>query len=266
MEQFYSEEGCPKLKPEAAKKNLFPFLDMSGLEEAERIDLEARLKSETRKIKFCFASFTSDVRRSLEHWEVPLKRIKVSLLSLEAFDDGIGVKVLDVEDAQKIEAAEDLDDLFITLHKYISFFNYYIIEYIIEQHGATKDHERLEDYKKKFETFCKRSIFEIPENVGAPYSRKTAKVLVLKCTESVSTLKGVEEVRYEVATIFGLRPSALQLCSIKRGCVELHFLLSSAVADHIFPVSPSKHSALCEIGAKVLLCKGVDQNASEEVE
>ena len=267
MEKYFSEEGCPKIKQETAKnKNLFPFLDMSGLDEAERIDLEARLKSETRNMIFCFASFTADVRRSLEHWQVPLKKIKVSLLSLEAFTDDIGVQVLDVEDVQKIEAAEDLSDLFLILRKYISFFNYHIIEYIIEQHGATKDHERLEDYKRKFQIFCKRNIFEIPQNVVASHSRTTAKVLALKCTEKVSTIKSVEGVRDKVATIFNLRPSALQLCSIKKGCVELHFLISYAVADRIFPVSPSQHSVLSAIGARVLLCKGVDQTSREEVE
>ena len=150
-----------------------------------------------------------------------------------------------------------LSDVFITLRSYISFFNYQIIEYIIDQHGATKDHERLHEYVQQFNSFCQRSIFEVPQSVFTSRSRKTAKVFALKCTEEVATMKGVVGIIGKIAELFSLRPAALQLCSVKRGCAELHFLISAAVADLIFPVSPTQQSALSKIGVTVLLCEGV---------
>ena len=221
------------------------------------IDLEARLICESRQIIMAFANFTLNVRRSLEYLEIPLMKIKDTILSLEAFTDGIGIKILDKNDEQAIKAAKSLSEVFMILRSYISFFNFHIIEQIIHQHGATRDHTWLNEYREKFDHFCKRSIFEVPQDAFVSSPRKTAKVFVLKCSEGVATMKGVEEVRDNVAKMLGLLSSALQLCSIKKGCVELHFLISAAVADHIFPVSPSKQLALSKIQVKVLSCEKV---------
>ena len=267
VEQFFSE-GCPKQVRATAEKQktLFPYLDMSNINEADRIDLQDQLKSETREIKLHFAKFTLNVMRSLELLEISLEKVKVSIISLKAFTDDIGVKTLDVEDKRKIKAATTMSEVFIVLQNYISFFNFHIVEYIIDQHGATRDHNWLEEYREKFHDFCRRSIFEVPEDLFPSISRSTAKVFALKCTEGVTTMQGVKGVMGEIAKIFHMRPAALQLCSIKKGCVELYSLISIAVADHIFPVSPSQQSALSKLGVRVLFCKGVDQIRSEDTE
>ena len=256
LEQFFSDEGCPKIAPPSQeKKVLFPYLDVEGMNEADKIDLECRLKSEARDIKIDFAKLTSSVMQSLE--SIQLERIKISLLGLESFTDDVGVKVLDEEDAEKILGAKNLLEIFFTLRKYISFFNYHIIEYITEQHKLTRD--PLNEYLKKFHTFCQRSVFEVPENMFLSIPELTGKVFAVKSTEGVTTMNGANVLKEKIATTFSLRPAALQLCSIKKGCVELHFLITAAVADHIFPVSPSQHSALSEIGVRVLSCEGVKQ-------
>ena len=253
MEQFFSDEGCPKKLPTKEKRAvLFPYLDMSGLDEADRIDLEDRLQCETRKMKLKFAMFTLNVKRSLEYLEIPLEKIKASILSLGAFTDNIRVTVFDDEDQHEIKLAKTLSDVFISLQKYISFFDYHIIEHIIEQHGATRDFDWLQEYTETFHSFCQRSIFEIPHDVFPTSSRKTAKRFTLKCTKGVATMKGVLQVKGEIARVFGLRPAALQIRSIEEGCVKLYCYISAAVADHIFPVSPSQHSALSEMGVRVL--------------
>ena len=76
---------------------------MSSLDEDDRFDLEYRLESETQKMIICFAKFTADVKRSLEYWQVPLERVKDSILSLEAFTHKLGVKVLDEKDKKEIK-------------------------------------------------------------------------------------------------------------------------------------------------------------------
>ena len=261
LEPFFPDEGYPKIaQATIEKKALFPYLDVESMNEADKIDFECRLKLEARKIKMEFAKLTSNVMQSLE--TVPLKQVKISLLSLESFTDDIGVKVLDEEDAEKIKVAKDLLDIFFTLRKYISFFNYHIIEYIIEQHKLTRD--PLNEYLKEFRTFCQRSVFEVPENLFQSIPELTGKVFAVKCTKGVTTMNGVDALQEKIATTFSLRSAALQLCSIKKGCVELHFLISAAVADRIFPVSSSQCSALSEIGVRVLSCEGVEQNSREE--
>ena len=249
LEQFFSEKGCPK----AEQKKLFPFLDMSALEDDAKVDLEQRLISDTRKMVFKFADWTLFLKRSLVDRAIPINEIADSVLSLEAFTEDIGQKLLLKEDENTIRKAESIPVIFLTLRAYISFFNYEIMEHLAKHHGSPNDHSMLEEYVTAFNAFCQRSVFEIPPNVYSSRSRTDCKVFAVKCTERVSTtLEGVRGVRGKIADVLGLRACSLQLCSVVKGCMELRFILSTAVADRILPVSPAKQLALTEIGVRVL--------------
>ena len=128
LEQFFSDNGCPKKKSSSDSKLLFPSLNLSNLDEDSRIDLEERLIDDTKEIMKQFTNFSSKICKSLRCLQVPLEEIKYSVLSLEAFIEEIGVKMLDEVDAEKIENAKSIGDLFIILRKYSSFFNYQIFE------------------------------------------------------------------------------------------------------------------------------------------
>lgn len=79
------------------------------------------------------------IRKSLQQQEIPLDDIKDTVLSLDAFTDNIGVKVLDLEDEKKIELAQTISKVFICLRKYISFFNYEIIEHLVQHYRPRDD-------------------------------------------------------------------------------------------------------------------------------
>ena len=267
LKQFFSRKGCFRKLPAVSSDNIsFPYLDMSGLSEAEKMDLEYQLETEAQEIIKQFADLMTDVEVSLEESKIPLDRIKSYILNLRAFTNNLGVKVLDEDDKQKIREAETLSAVFITLCEYVSFLNYHIIESIVNKHGSTNARRMLQDYIQAFNSFCQRSIFEVPEHIFSSdcTSRKMAHVLVFKHTETGGDrIEEINRMIGKVASIFELQPSALQLCSIKKGCVELHFLISAAVADHIFPVSPSQGTALSEIGVRVLSCDKTVNNESE---
>ena len=196
MEQFFSDEGCFKQAKtdQEKKKILFPYLDISNLNEVDRIDFEDRLLFETREIKLHFTRFLLAVIQLLEDLQIPLEKIKVFILSLEAFTDDLGVKVLDEVDAQKVEAAKNISEIFIALRKYISFFNHRILGNIIDQYGKAGDNSLLDEYLEKFHRFCQRNVFEVPANLFPSISRFTAKVFALKCT-GVTSMNGVECVK-----------------------------------------------------------------------
>ena len=242
VDQYFSEEGCPLKKQATGTKTLFPYLDTSTLMKEERESLEVRLKSDTQAMIKRFSDFTIFTRKSFQERNEPLEDIIHVILSLST--------VLDPEDIKKTRAATSIAQVFIILCNYTSFFNYQIIEHLIEHNGSAQDHKRLEEYKKAFKAFCQRSVFEVPPNVYSTTPRKGGRKFIIMCTEGVATLEGVQKVKERIAEVFGLKPLALQLCLIKQGSVELHFLISAAVADHIFPVSPSQHSALSEIGGQ----------------
>ena len=98
--------------------------------------------------------------------------------------------MFDPEDKQDIKNAKNVSQVFMTLRDYISFFNYEIVQYLIELLGSPDDKTQLREYCSALDQFSQRNVFEIPAEVFFSKSRnKTAKVLVLKCTEQVATLE-----------------------------------------------------------------------------
>ena len=234
---------------EPEQETEFPYLCLPPLSQNEKADLEQQLRSDAKSIKIRFSNFTTAIQDSLEN-RISLKEIKDSILSMQAFTNHIGIPVLDLQDSQIIVSAETLPRLFTILQKYISFFNYEVIEQLIFQYGTHDDKSQLQDYHTALNTFCQRNVYEIPPST---YSnpRPEAKEFVIKYKEHVAILQDVRSVKESVAKVLNLNCTALQLHTIQKGCVELHFFISFAVADHLFPISSSQHSALNEIGVKV---------------
>ncbi len=255
-QQFFSEEGCPKKTRSIETTTLFPYLDVTGLDDEDVIDLEERLISDTREVRTKFYNFSLCIRESIEQLDT-LDNLRDCILGAVVLLKDQDVSALDTEHKGLVLAANSLAKIFsiLRVYDYISFLNYQIIELLIRRYGTADDHKLLEQYLADLKTFCERNVFEVPLSAFSSHrSRKTAKVFALKCTKSPTlTLQGVRAMQNNVAEILGLELNALQLCSVKKGCVELHFLVSAAVAEHIFPLSPSQQSALSEIGARLLL-------------
>ena len=229
-DKAYSSEQ----KEKQLTKSDFPFLDLGSLNEDQKIDLEQRLRADTKRMKINFSNFTVAIRDSLES-RIALDKIKDTILSLDAFTDGIGTTVLDPQDVQDIKRAETVSAVFIILRKYISFFNYDIIVILISQYGTEEDKTKLQDYLREFKDFCKRNIYEVPSNAYSNSSRPEAKNIVVKCTDHVTSVQNVRQMKEQVADIMGLKYSALQLHTIWKGCFELHFFISAATATRLFP-------------------------------
>ncbi len=252
-QQFFSKEGCPRKTKSLETISLFPYLDVTGLDDEDVKYLEEKLILDTRKIFIKFSEFSVCIRKSIEGQDT-LDNLRDCVLSAVLPNDQ-GVSALDTEHKEMVLAAKSLARIFSILrtYNYISFLNYQIIELLIQDSGSAIDHKMLERYLDDLKTFCQRSVFEVPPSAFSTCkSRKTAKVFKLKCTESTLTLNEVIVLQDKFAEILGLEFNALQLCSVRKGCVELHFLVSAAVAEYIFPLSPSQESALSEIGARLL--------------
>jgi len=245
MEHFLSD--CCRGK-DPSPEPMFPRLNVSGLSEKDQTDLKYRLLEETENIKTNFAKFTLRIVESLEQNRVPLDKVKDCVLSLDAFTDNIGVKVLDEADRELISAATSYSGIFITLRKYISFFNYRIIRIIVEVYGCENDKQLMKEYLKELGNFCNRSVFEIPSDTFSSNARTEGlcKVFAIKCTDDTAklSLKNVMALILTVCKVFKIRASALKLRTIKDGCVELVFNVSSPVAKHLFPLSDEQEKAL----------------------
>ena len=230
----------------------FLYLDTRELSAEENIALCCKLLHDSDKIMDEFSHLTLRTIKSIESSGVSVKELHIHLSTIEAYKPIHKDVPLLRDQLDEIKRAENVMDVFNTLHKYYSFFNYRIIEKLIGWFGTSEDKERLETYIKNFKMFCKRRTFECPPDIfGAIDNGKTN--LVVKVEESWGPAKGrpletVLHLRISLGDILGVEPSTLYLCRIDEGCMELLFQVPSFVEEDIFPLSIEQERSLTSVG------------------
>ena len=243
--QFFSKAGCPKAPSHDSTEGvcLFPYLDDSALTKKEKIVLESRLMDDTQKMIRLFADTENSFIVSLGSKDVDVPSLRNYVGNLIS---KVGTKE---PDRESLKESSTVSEIFCALQPFKSFFHYEIIESIVRVFGSPTDHQLMDEYISKFNEFCERSVFQVPPNIFHDSDPKPGdRVFSVKLTkEGQASLIDVVAVRRRVANILDIEVFALQLCCITEGCVCLRFLVSSQVAEKIFPLSDSKVSALQDI-------------------
>ena len=97
-----------------------------------------------------------------------MDRLVTHLLSLGAFDpvSKDSQKPLLQTFFQDLQNAESIEDVLWVIKDYFSFFNYRVIEHIVDGLGTDQDRVELQNYKKDFDEYSKRRIYECPPVFG----------------------------------------------------------------------------------------------------
>lgn len=254
---FFSflESGCPEPISSASS---FPYLDVSRLTDEHQQALKGRLYSESQQIIIAFQKLVSATRRSLEEQDIPLSDIVSDIMTLGAFDSvykGQQVPALH-QYLENLQTAHRVSDIFLTLRYNLSFFNYHIIEHIIEVLGTKKDKDNLQNYKKQFNQYAKRRIFECPPQFG-PVSETDHADLIVKLDSQYDkyTVTELEKFRCQLSKTFHVSPKGvLRLCQVKEGCMQLTFQVPLFVRQKIFPLSTEQKRTLQDNGVIRLTC------------
>ena len=157
---------------------------------------------------------------------------------------------------KELEAADSIPKIFLVLKDYFSFFNYHIIEHIIEELGTEEDKERLRTYKKDFSQFAKRRIFECQPEFGPVSDAGHADIFVkLDSTCKKYTIEEIEVFRHKLSEILRVSSQGvLRLCRVVKGCFQLTFQVPSFVQQEIFPLSREQEMLLETKGVIALTC------------
>ena len=226
----------------------FPYLKESGLTQEQQEGLSIRLCVESEDIIRKFWRLHSRVYESLRQRNVPVERLVVHLLSLGAFDpvSKNSQKPVLHTFSQELRNAGSIEDVLLAIKDYFSFFNYHVIEHIVDELGTDQDRAELQNYKKEFEEYSKRRIYECPPVYG-PMSGTDHADLVLKLDSVYEkfTVKKLKKFEYRLSRILHVSPqSVLRLCRVEEGCLQLIFQVPSFVQQEIFPLSSEQESAL----------------------
>ena len=256
-----SEETQTPIKtgsPTTSTTSSFPYLKVSGLTPEQQEGLRIRLCVESEDIVHKFWRLHSRVYESLREQNVPVGRLVAHLLSLRAFDPVY-------KDSQKpalqsfikeLRSAESIEDVLLIITDYFSFFNYRVIEHIVEGLGTDQDRVELQNYERDFDEYSKRRVYECPPEYGSKSDAEHVDLVVkVDSVFEEFTVKELKKFQYRLGQIICVAPqSVLRLCRVEEGCLQLIFQVPSFVQQDIFPLSSEQECALTAKGVIRLTC------------
>ena len=238
-------QKCPLFKTDrcpAPTPITFPKMSEIGLTE----DKMAELAAETIKIDRNFNDLVSDTLKSFEERNVPQKKLLRSLMALNCFAPKFKgePRPLVYQLKKELREAEGISDMMDMMSSYYSFFDFHIIERVIQYCGNDDDKGMLQSYKDDLKDYLARRIYKMPSKL-AHYCEDHAKIVV-KLDSLYEDYDAVHLKVFEknLADIFHVSEGVLRLCDIVSGCFELTFQVPSFVAEAIFPLSEAQETEL----------------------
>ena len=247
--------GCQKPTPSVSS---FPYLDPSEVTPEQQQVLRRRLRTESKRINMQFQYLVSTTLISLEKQQVTVHRFLPHLMTFGADEPVLKDSQAPVFDQRlgDLEKAGDLLEVFMGLKDYMSFFNYHLIEHIINVLGTEDVKAELKKYKTNFQQYAKRRVYECPPQFGPVSIVGHADILVkIDSRYENYTLAEIEDFVQELSDLLGVSSKGvLRLCWVQKGCFELMFQIPSFVQQEIFPLSGEQERALAAKGVIRLTC------------
>ena len=249
------ETGSPT---PATTTSSFPYLKVSGLTPEQQERLRIQLCVESEDIVHKFWRLHSRVYESLRHRNVPVGRLVAHLSSLHAFDPVYKESQKPALQSffRELRNAWSIEDVLYIIKDYFSFFNFHVIEHIVDELGTDQDRVELQKYEKEFDEYSKRRVYECPPVYGSKIDADHVDLVVkVDSVYEEFTVKELNKFEYRLSRIFCVSPqSVLRLCRVEEGCVQLIFQVPSFVQQEIFPLSSEQESALTAEGVIKLTC------------
>ena len=240
-----------------ARMSGLPFLDAENLKDWEKDTLKGRLLEESEKMMFAFQNLVTDTSISLTQRQVTPDDLMECLTALGGLEPSLKVKNTPFDNRwEEMEKAGSIRQCIKIIRDYLSFFNYHIIEHIIERLGSDKDRSELKRYKEKLADYCRRRVFECPPKVFGLPSKSDHDLAVVKLDKKLEqyTLEQIQRFQSKLSNIIGIPQYALQLISVEKGCMILTFKVPSYMTEQVFPLSADQEKTLQTEGVLWLKC------------
>ena len=137
----------------------------SKLNSEDKAELQAQLILSADSMRKKFAALLLSIIKSFKQQNVEPQLLTSAVLVLTEYDDPAVGKPLLEREKEALMKAQSVDHIFHVLRPHMTFFNYEILEFLIEEMGSGSDKHNLQKFLQEFRRFCRRSVFEIPANV-----------------------------------------------------------------------------------------------------
>ena len=218
-----------------------PIVCFEKLNQYDLEDLHAIMRRLTSVIKSKFTTFFDKVYKSFVETIKDYRRLALALKNKHPiFRD---------EEIANLKAVADIFEL---IQPHCSFFNYEILETLVEICGSPQDKGYLEQYIGHFSEYCK--AMPCAETICGNVDPGSERIQVIfKLDYELSQLRAdtIKYIKDNIAQHLGVKNSALHLSTIKEGCVILEFFVPTFIVNQVFPLSNQQIVALY-IEVKVL--------------
>ena len=247
--------GCPKPIPSVSS---FPYLDLKGLTPEQQQVLRGRLRTESKRINMEFQYLVSTTLTSLKKQHVTVCDFLPHLMTFGTDEPVLKDSQAPVFDQQlkNLEKAGNISEVFMGLKDYMSFFNYHLIEHIINVLGTEEVKSELKKYKINFQQYAQRRVYECPPQFG-PVSEVGHADIFVKVDSRYEnyTIAEIEDFCQTLSELLSVSPQGvLRLCRVEKGCFQLTFQVPSFLKKETFPLSREQERALAAEGVMRLTC------------
>ena len=201
------------------------YLNWSEMGDDEKERVRNDLLDRCNKVRHSFASLLVKLVQSFKREQVNVEELKLYLSHLPHLDS-------DPDSLKHLNETDDIAKIFRYLGKNYSWYNYELLEEIVDTFGTKEDQALISNYSQSvLLPYLKCSIFEIPPSSFDNISDHFRYRLCLKLSDSVlPTGSDVKLLQEKLAKRLKLSLSCFQLMSYGTGCVELHFGICQEVA------------------------------------
>ena len=245
-----------EIRPFGKPRLTFPILDqIVEISSEDKEHLRQRLYNESVDIMYKFQELFSATIKSLKERNVTVKELSNHIGCLGAVEP-VYVYSKRGHLGCELPTAETIDDVMSLVREYSSFFNYRMLENIINHLGGDQDKKRLTKYLEEFTEYARRKVFECPCEVGTLNEDGCANIFITldksydNC--SVSSLKCFEGDLRKILNISS--DVVVTLCQIAPGSLQLTFQIPLFIQNTTFPLSSEREAALSKLGVVQLSC------------
>ena len=221
----------------------------------EREDLKQRQYGESIDIMKKFQKLFSATITSLKERNVTVKELSNHIGCLYALKPAYKYSKRGCLGSE-LPKAETVDDIMEIVRDYSSFFDYHMLENIIENLGGEQDRKNLAQYLEEFAEYAERKVFECPRELGTMNEDGCANVFVtLDESYDDCTVSSLNNFKRDLQTILKI-PSdvVMTLCRLEPGSLKLTFQIPLFIQQSVFPLSDDQEAALTKKGVTQLSC------------
>ena len=246
--------ATPTTAPSSGHSNYeltFPCLDLKKMNKEEKQQLHQRLYAESVEMIDKFQDLFSATTLSLKQRETTVTELLCNLVGLGPLPPAY--KGLDLQEFSKqfpkLMQSKTTDEAMLVIGTYCSFFNFRMIEKIINKLGTRQDRKNLEKYREEFDKYAERHVFECPAEVGTVSKGLANMFVTLDKTFDSCTVSGLELFVENLRKTLKISTGAVfKLTHITPGSLKLTFQLPYSLLHDIFPLSSEQEAALNGMG------------------